>query len=96
MEECPCSTLEGKIPISLDVVSLYTKIAIDEAISTTLQYVQSGNLHLHGLTSSDINNLLHLVLENVFEYPGHGFYKQIRGLAMGNRLSGTLAILAMD
>ena len=25
-----------------------------------------------------------------------GFYKQIRGLAMGNRLSGTLAIIRMD
>ena len=25
-----------------------------------------------------------------------GYFKQIRGLAMGNRVSGTLAILAMD
>ena len=79
------------------MVSLYTNINIDEAISTTLQYIQSGDLHLYGLTPSDVNSLLHLVLENnVFEYPGHGFYEQIRGLAMGNRLSGTLAILAMD
>ena len=30
------------------------------------------------------------------EYLGHGFYKQICGLAEGSRLSGTLAILVMD
>ena len=31
----------------------------------------------------------------MFEYEGL-FYQQIRGLAMGNRLSGTLAIICMD
>ena len=84
------------IPISLDVVSLYTNIDIGEAVSTTLQYIQSCDLHLYGLTPSDVNDLLLLVLDNIFEYPGHGFYRQIRGLAMGSRLSGTPAILAMD
>ena len=32
----------------------------------------------------------------MFQYPGFGCYKQIRCLAMGSRLSGTLAILVMD
>ena len=34
-------------------------------------------------------------LINVFEYQGR-FYKQIRGISMSNRPSGTLAILCMD
>ena len=32
---------------------------------------------------------------NIFTYGGN-FYRQIRGLPMGNRLSGTLAIICMD
>ena len=96
-QECRQSTLKGMIPISLDVVSLYTNININEAISTTLQCIQTSDITLYGLTTGDINDLLHLLLENnVFEYPGHGYFKQIRGLAMGSRLSGTLAILTMD
>ena len=40
--------------------------------------------------------LLHLILDNnVFRYQ-KTYFKQIRGLAMGNRLSGTLAIICMD
>ena len=95
--ECPRSKLEGMIPISFDVISLYTNIDIEEAISTALQYVRKHNTYLYGLTTGDLNELLHLILENnVFEYTGHGVFKQTRGLAMGSRLSGTLAIIAMD
>ena len=83
--------------MSFDVVSLYTNIDIEEAISTALQYSRKYNVHLYGLSCQDLNELLHLLLENnIFEYPGHGVFQQIRGLAMGSRLSGTLAILTMD
>ena len=94
---CPSSALEEQIPGSLDVVSLYTYMDIEEVISTALQFSQKYNIHLYGLSSQDLSELLHLLLENnIFEYPGHGVFQQIRGLAMGTRLSGTLAILAMD
>ena len=94
---CPSSTLEGLIPVSFDVVSLYTNIDIEEAISTALQYSRKYNIHLYGLSCQDLNELLHLLLENnIFEYPGHGVFQQIRGFAIGSHLSGTLAILAMD
>ena len=89
--------LQGMIPISFDVVSLYTNVDITEAIETTLEYINKYGLYLYGLTTAEIWELLHLLLDNnVFSYEEHGFYKQIRGLAMGNRLSGTLAILVMD
>ena len=53
-------------------------------------------LNLYGLRTDELFELLHLILDNnIFEYANTPF-KQIRGLAMGNRLSGTLAILTMD
>ena len=67
----------------------------EEAIDTTLEYIKSSNLYLYGLEMQDIWELLHLLLDNVFEYGDH-FYRQTRGLAMGKCLSGTLAILCMD
>ena len=89
--------LKGKIPISFDVVSLYTNIDTDEAIDTALQYTNKYGLHTYGLLTQDLFILLHLLLDNnIFTYDTSGLYKQIRGLAMGSRLSGTLAILAMD
>ena len=88
--------LKGKIPISFDVVSLYTNINNDEAIETALQYTNKYHLYTYGLEARDLFELLHLLLDNnIFTYR-NTTYRQIRGLAMGNRLSGTLAILAMD
>ena len=96
-EDCPKAVLKGQIPVSFDVVSLYTNIGVEEAINTALSYAEEYKLNTHGLTLADLSELLHLMLENnVFECEGLGFFKQIRGLAMGNRLSGTLAILVMD
>ena len=83
-------------PVSFDVVSLYTNIYVEEAINTSLDYTHKYYLELHGLTMENLWELLRLILDyNVFQY-GKMFFKQIRGLAMGNRLSGTLAIICMD
>ena len=90
------SKLSGTIPISFDVVSLYTNINVEEAIETSLEYALKHKLNLYGLRTDELFELLHLILDNnIFEYANTPF-KQIRGLAMGNRLSGTLAILTMD
>ena len=88
--------LKGQIPISLDVVSLYTNIDTNEAIDTALHYTNKYEIHTFGLQTQDLYTLLHLILDNnVFLYENN-YYRQTRGLAMGSRLSGTLAILAMD
>ena len=95
-EKAPQADLQNMIPISFDVVSLYTNIDTKEAIETTLEYVNKYNMYLYGLSTSDVWELLHLLLDNnVFKFDKSTF-KQIRGLAMGNRLSGTLAIIVMD
>ena len=86
------SHLEGMVPVSFDVVSLYTNIDMEEAINTSLEYARGYKLCLHGLKMEDLWELLHLILDNnVFRYQ-KTYFKQIRGLAMGNRLSGTLAL----
>ena len=89
--------LKGKIPVSFDVVALYTNVDPKEATKTTLGYVIKYKPHCCGLNTGDIWVLLHTLLDNnIIVYEEVGCFKQIRGLAMGNRLSGTLAILVMD
>ena len=56
--------LSNQIPVSFDVVSLYTNINTEEAIETTLQYVIKHQLYLFGLQTSDLWELLHLLLDN--------------------------------
>ena len=62
--------------MSFDVVSLYTNIDIEKAISTALQFGQKYTINLYGLSCQDLNELLHLLLENnIFEYPVEFFNK---------------------
>ena len=96
LDSVPIEQLTGKIPISFDVRALYTNINIDEAILTTLEYAQKYDLECYSLELDDIKTLLELVLKNnIFRY-GNQMYQQVQGLAMGGRVSGTLAILVMD
>ena len=61
--------LKGKIPISFDVVSLYTNINNDEAIETAIQYTNKYHLYTYGLEARDLYELLHLLLDNnIFTY----------------------------
>ena len=84
---------KGKIPVSFDVVSLYSNIPVEETLDTTLQYINKYSIDLHNLENIHIFKFLSLLLENnVFQYPGFGCYRQIRGLATGSRINGRLAI----
>ena len=68
----------------------------DKAIDTAIDYATKYDLETYHLQLSDSSSWLYLVLyNNVFAYQG-SLYRQIRGLAMGSRLSGTLAIIVMD
>ena len=92
----PHAFFKDKIQISFDVCSLYTNIGVEEAIDMCLQYTQRYDLECYSLEPTDIKLLLSLLLNNnVFKYQST-IYRHIRGLAMGNRLSGTLAIIVMD
>ena len=56
--------LRGKIPVSFDVISLYTNINTKEAINTTLEYMVKYEIHTYGFLTEDVWELLHLLLGN--------------------------------
>ncbi|XP_066016063.1 uncharacterized protein [Pocillopora verrucosa] len=80
-------------PCSLDVVSLYTSIPIQEAIDNTVDRIEHGTFHLSRL---DVAELLNVTLNNMyFTFEGR-IFRQTEGLPMGSSISGILAILFMD
>ena len=96
LDSTPANLLVGKIPISFDVRALYTNIDVPEAINTALEYAKRYDLDCYNLSLEDMKVLLQLALNyNIFIYQRQ-IYHQIRGLAMGGRISGTVAILVMD
>jgi DNA-binding FrmR family transcriptional regulator len=90
--------LKNKILFSLDVVSLYPSVDNMAAVDTLRDYLYQHRRHLqlYGIPIPDIVLLTKIVLSNsCFSWSGTHF-KQLRGLAMGNRLAPILAILYMD
>ena len=80
-------------PCSLDVVSLYTSIPIQEAITNAVDRIQNPILHL---SKQDITDLLTVTLNNMyFSFNGQVF-RQKEGPPMGSSISGILAILFMN
>ena len=54
LENTTADHLKGMIPVSFDVVSLYTNVDTEEAIKTTLEYVIKYKPHCFGLNTGDI------------------------------------------
>ena len=80
-------------PCSLDVVSLYTSIPIQEAIDNTVDRIEHGTFHLSRL---DVAELLNATLNNMYFTFEDRIFRQTKGLPMGSSVSGILAILFMD
>ena len=89
--------LTGKMPISLDVVSLYTNIDTQEAMTIISQLLRRKFHHsVWGISIDVILDILSFILRNNSFHYENRFFRQIRGLAMGSKLSPTVAILVMD
>lgn len=97
LKAIPAEQLRGKIPISLDVVSLYTNVNTQEAISVTDTLLRTKyGQQVWGIPVDLIIDILTFILRNnCFHFNGM-FFKQTRGLAMGSKISPILAILVMD
>ncbi|XP_068704765.1 uncharacterized protein [Montipora foliosa] len=79
---------------SLDVVSLYTKIPIQEAITKATDRILNPVLHL---CRQDVSDLLQVALNNMyFSFIDQVFSPKRGPTCMASRISGTLAILFMD
>ncbi|KAK6737670.1 hypothetical protein RB195_020029 [Necator americanus] len=91
--------LDGDCVIeSFDVTSLYTNVSIDAALQATSELLleHQGTLNMYGFAIQQIMMLLSECLRcSVFRWSGQ-YYRQIRGLAMGQRLAPTLAVAFMS
>ncbi|VDO74274.1 unnamed protein product [Heligmosomoides polygyrus] len=83
---------------SFDVTSLYTNVSNECALEAVLEILNEHHtsVNMHGLTVSQVMELLKECLQcNIFRWAGE-YYKQIRGLAMGQRLAPVLAVAFMS
>lgn len=96
MQNLPETDSETRWIETFDVESLYTNIDNSSARISLLNLLRKKPIDLKCFQHSDIDSMLTACLEcNIFRY-GNQYYKQIRGLAMGNRLAPLLAISYMD
>ena len=73
------------ILVSFDVVSLYTKILVSDAIET-----------IRSLTNDDTGKLVEVCLRSTFFTFRKVFYEQVEGVAMGSPLSPIIANIYME
>ena len=91
----PSKKRQFPYPISLDVQSLYTNVPSMEAIELVYRKLSTNWLQYFNLTANDLRELLYVITGNCFFIYEGKCYKQIRGLPMGNAISGTLSNLFM-
>ncbi|KAK6732228.1 hypothetical protein RB195_016547 [Necator americanus] len=83
---------------SFDVTSLYTNVSNGAAMQAVFELLveHRDTLDLHGFSIRQIMMLLDECLKcSIFRWAGN-YYRQVRGLAMGQRLAPTLAIAFMS
>lgn len=83
-------------PFSLDVVALYTSVPTNEVILSTVKRLTNIQFNYHGIQPVHVEMILKTILNRrIFRYK-ENLYEQTSGLAMGNKISGTLATIVMD
>ena len=84
--------------VSFDVILLFTSVPVDmtkEIVKRKVDETDTWQVHT-ALTSSQINNLLSLVLDNsYFKFEGE-HYHQVSGCAMSSPVSAVIAKLVMQ
>ena len=89
---------ETDIMASFDVVSLFTRIPVDEALHVISQRLQQDGT-LKDRTSipiPDLCALVELCLKSTYFQFGESFYEQVEGAAMGSPLSPIVANVFME
>ena len=89
---------DGASFCSFDVESLYTNVDNPGAIAAVQELINANRdkVNLFGLSTADVILLLNTIIRsNIFAWSGC-YYRQKRGLAMGNRIAPILAIAFMN
>ncbi|KAK6732749.1 hypothetical protein RB195_016858 [Necator americanus] len=82
---------------TFDVTSLYTNVSNDVAMQAVHELLtqRQASLNMYGFSIRQITTLINEYLNfSIFRWSGQ-YYRQLRGLAMGQRLAPTLAIVFM-
>ncbi|KAK6763170.1 hypothetical protein RB195_023762 [Necator americanus] len=82
---------------TFDVTSLYTNVSNDVAMQAVHELLtqRQASLNMYGFSIRQIMTLINECLNcSIFRWSGQ-YYRQLRGLAMGQRLAPTLAIVFM-
>uniref|UniRef100_A0A7I4YC46 Reverse transcriptase domain-containing protein n=1 Tax=Haemonchus contortus TaxID=6289 RepID=A0A7I4YC46_HAECO len=83
---------------SFDVTSLYTNESNGDALQATHELLNehAGSINMCGLSVSHVMTLVKECLDcSIFRWSGQ-YFRQVRGLAMGQRLAPVLAIVYMS
>ena len=75
---------------------MFTNIPIQDEFENVRGIMIAENFRHGPLNSHDINQLLLVILQNNYFHNNGRVFRQIAGLAMGNRVSGLLATLFMN
>ena len=84
--------------VSFDVVSLFTKVPIDEAMEVVAMRLKDDDTLVErtSIPADDIISLASLCLKSTFFQFEDQFYEQIEGAAMGSPLSPIIANIYME
>ena len=77
--------------VSFDIVSLYTNVPVDDAITTCADLLYDGDYPKPPVDKETFIKLLEICSKNVIMLTNDGFYRQINGLAMGSPPAPMLA-----
>ena len=83
---------------SFDVVSLFTRVPVDEALLVLSHRLQQDDTLTErtSIPIPDLCNLVELCLKSTYFQFGKSFYEQVEGAAMGSPLSPVLANIFME
>ena len=87
---------QDEVVISLDVVSLYTNIAVKEAIVEAANKLYSGDVDPPPVDRETFIQLTELATLNVIMSTVDGYYRQVDGLAMGSQPAPLLANICLS
>ena len=86
---------ESDIMVSFDVVSLFTRVPVDEALQVITELLRQDDTLMDrtAIPAPDLCHLIELCLKSMYFRFGDLFYEQAEGAAMGSPLSPVVANL---
>lgn len=98
LDQYSSKVTENDILFSLDVVSLYPSIPIQESIEVILELCKTNKeiIKSFGIELHEVKKGLEIILNNNYIRFGDVIYRQKEGVAMGNRIAPVVAILFMN